>query len=354
MNSESITDCMISANLTDVRHNNFFNIKGLNNWLAINVKNFGKISVIKQFIGGQSNPTFLIVSESGSKLILRKKPPGRLLPSAHAIEREYEVQKALTQTILPCPDMIALCEDSSIIGTPFYLMKYVSGIVYESILDVKRVKDRKEIFINMVKMLGNLHNINYEKIGLENFGKPGNYAERQINRWEKQWYLSKQRELPEMVSIVNWLKCNIPQKYDFSIVHGDFRIGNLIYGLNQNSVNAVLDWELSTIGDPLADFGYMLYPYYLPLGERHGLKGCNFQNENLPEIKEVIEVYCSVRNIKIFDPIFYVVLSMFRSVAILEGVYARYVNGNESSPSAKDIGNDVVPLAKTTYGLIKH
>ena len=344
---------MVLGNLTNVRDKHSFSISNLNIWLEENIKYFGKVSSIKQFIGGQSNPTFFINSDRGVGVILRKKPPGKLLPSAHAVEREYFVQKSLIKTNVPCPKMLALCEDPKIIGTSFYIMECVEGDVYESILEVKSLQKRKDIYLQMVKMLANLHNVDYEKVGLTKFGKPGNYSQRQISRWEKQWHLSKQRELPEMDFIINWLNKYIPEKSDISIVHGDYRIGNLMYDINQKSIKAVLDWELSTIGDPLADFGYMLYPYYIPQGERHGLKGCNLEKENLPEIKEIVETYCSVRKIKVFDPRFYVVLSMFRSVAILEGVYARYVNGNESSPNAKEIGNDVVPLAKATYNLLK-
>ena len=155
-----------------------------------------------------------------------------------------------------------------------------------------------------------------------------------------------------MDAIINWLNNNLPEKYDSTIVHGDFRLGNLIFDKNNKNIKAVLDWELSTIGDPLADFGYMLYPYYIPIGERHGIKGCNIREENIPEIDEVLKTYCTARNIKIFDPIFYVVLSMFRTIAILEGVYSRYIHGNESSPNAKDIGSDVEPLAKATFALL--
>ena len=343
---------MSLENLIEVRKNHSFNIKSLEAWFQNNIKNFGPFISIKQFVGGQSNPTFFITSEEGNQLILRKKPPGNLLPSAHAIEREYKVQKALKKTNVPCPEMIALCEDVNIIGTPFYIMSYIEGKVYESILEVELIKDRKDIYLLMVKMLAELHNVNYEKLNLAGFGKPNNYAQRQISRWEKQWNLSKQRDIPEMNSIIEWLNKHLPEKCDSSIVHGDFRLGNLIFNKDSKTINAVLDWELSTIGDPLADFGYMLYPYYIPFGERHGIKGCNFFIENIPQINEVIETYCAVRKINIFNPKFYVVLSMFRTIAILEGVYSRYVNGNESSPNAKEIGEDVIPLAKATFNLL--
>ena len=342
---------MIAGNLIEVRKNHTFNFKNLQVWLSGNIKNFGNLVSIKQFVGGQSNPTFFITSDEGKEIILRKKPPGDLLPSAHAIEREFKVQKALKDTNVPCPSMMALCENSDIIGTPFYIMNYVKGTVYESILEVEDKKIRKNIYLQMVEMLAELHNIDFEKVNLGDFGKPINYAQRQINRWEKQWNLSKQRDLPEMVPIIDWLNKHLPEEYASTIVHGDFRLGNLIYD-NNNTIKAVLDWELSTLGDPLADFGYMLYPYYIPMGQRHGIKGCNINIENIPEIDEVLETYCSIRKIKVFDPTFYVVLSMFRTIAILEGVYSRYINGNESSSNAKDIGNDVVPLAKATFNLL--
>ena len=262
-------------NLEDipVKQAHMFNINKLNEFLAGKLEDFHEISKVGQFNAGQSNPTFVIEDSNHKRYVLRKKPPGKLLPSAHAVDREYKVQKALYNTSVPCPKMIALCEDSNIIGTPFYLMEYIEGNVSDSILEVKNVALRKNIFIKMAIMLANLHNISFEKAGLSDFGRPGNYAQRQISRWEKQWNLSKQRVLPEMDKIIIWLKKNIPPRCSSCIVHGDFRLGNLIYDENQTSINAVLDWELSTIGDPLADFGYMLYPYFLPIGERHGLKG---------------------------------------------------------------------------------
>ena len=203
-------------------------------------------------------------------------------------------------------------------------------------------------------MLGKLHNVDFSSINLSDFGKIGNYVTRQIIRWEKQWHLSKQRELPEMQKIIDWLNNNIPEGDETTIVHGDYRIGNTICEENNFLVKVVLDWELSTLGNPFADLGYFLYAHYIPYGERHGLKGADLNDLNIPSVKELVDEYCKVRNIKVFDPTFYVVLSLFRSISILEGVYARYVNGNESSPNAKDIGNDVVPLAKATYDIIKN
>ena len=345
---------MLPNNLVEVRKNHKFNLSSLNKWVDNHLENYENIIDIKQFVGGQSNPTFVLFFENKEKLILRKKPPGKLLPSAHAIEREYKVQKALEKSNVPCPKMIKLCEDEKIIGTPFYLMNIIEGRVFESILDIKDKAGRKKYYLELTRMLGNLHNVNFSSINLGDFGKIGNYATRQIIRWEKQWYLSKQRELPEMQKIIDWLNNNIPEGDETTIVHGDYRIGNTICEENNFLVKVVLDWELSTLGNPFADLGYFLYAHFIPYGERHGLKGADLDDLNIPSVKELVDEYCKVRNIKVFDPTFYVVLSLFRSISILEGVYARYVNGNESSPNAKDIGNDVVPLAKATYDIIKN
>ena len=345
---------MLKAKLVDIRPNHSLDIDKLQYWINSVFQSYGKIHFIKQFIGGQSNPTFFINFKNKKNCILRKKPPGNLLPSAHAIEREYKIQKALENTNVPCPKMITLCEDVNVIGTPFYLMNVIKGDVFESILEIGSIERRKKIFLNMVKMLGKLHNISYSLLDLQGFGKGEGYIARQISRWQKQWYLCKQRELPEIEKITKWLKSNLPDDTTTSIVHGDFRLGNLIFKENSTEVLAVLDWELSTIGHPLSDLGYLLHTHYIPKGERHGLKGLDFAKQNIPTTSEIIKEYCAIRNMKEFDPIFYVILSMFRSIAILEGVYARYVNGNASSPNAKEIGEDVEPLAKATFNIIKN
>lgn len=344
---------MVINNLVSIREKHVFDLKKFYNWLNENLPNYGSVKDLKQFVGGQSNPTFIIEFEEKKSLILRKKPPGKLLPSAHAIEREYKVQKALEDTNIPCPKMIKICEDTNVIGTPFYLMELVEGKVFDSILDIKDINNRNLYYFELVKMLASLHNIEYSKIGLTEFGKKGSYINRQIFRWEKQWHLSKQRELPEMQKIIDWLNDNLPDYDDTTIVHGDYRIGNILFNSASIRINAVLDWELSTLGHPFADLGYFLYAHYIPTGERHGLMGYNLEELNIPSVNELVSQYCKVRKVKVFDPTYYVVLSLFRNIAILEGVYARYINGNESSPNAKEIGKDVEPFAKATYNIIK-
>ena len=236
---------MLPNNLVEVRKNHKFNLGNLNKWVDNHLENYGSITHIKQFVGGQSNPTFVIFFENKKRLILRKKPPGKLLPSAHAIEREYKVQKALEYSNVPCPKMIKLCEDENIIGTPFYLMNIIEGRVFESILDIKDKNGRKKYYFELTRMLGKLHNVNFSSINLSDFGKIGNYVTRQIIRWEKQWHLSKQRELPEMQKIIDWLNNNIPEGDETTIVHGDYRIGNTICEENNFLVILVAIFKLS-------------------------------------------------------------------------------------------------------------
>ena len=292
---------MLPSNLVEVRKNHKFDLNEFSKWIDYNQPSYGRIIEVKQFVGGQSNPTFVIFFSNNSSLILRKKPPGELLPSAHAIEREYKVQKALEKTNFPCPNMIDICEDNNVIGTPFYLMKIVEGRVFDSILDINDKQGRKDYYFDLVRILGKLHNINFSSINLTDFGKIGNYINRQIIRWEKQWHLSKQRELPIMQNIIDWLNNNIPSYEETTIVHGDFRIGNTICDYKSFNVKAVLDWELSTLGHPFADLGYFLYAHYVPFGERHGLKGANMKDLNIPTANDLVAEYCKVRKIKELD-----------------------------------------------------
>ncbi len=346
---------MIDKKLIEVRVSHKFNISALEKWLSNEIDNFGRIESVKQFIGGQSNPTFVLKMQNSKEYVLRKKPPGELLPSAHAVEREYKVQKALEYSIIPCPKMFILCEDVKVIGTPFYLMERLDGKVYEDVMipELEKLSLRKEIYLSMTSLLANLHMVNYKKIGLESFGKSENYIRRQLDRWAKQWHLSKQRNIPEMDSLIFWLSNNIPESDQTTIVHGDYRLGNLLFKKDSSKVNALLDWELATLGHPLADLGYMLYPHFTPVGKRHGLLGSDFEEKGIPTSDEIVDIYCHIRKIKKFNPIFFVVFAMFRSAAILEGVYARSKKGNASSPDAAEVGIESKPLAENAWLILK-
>ena len=238
---------------------------------------------VKEFKGGQSNPTYQLITPN-KKYVLRRKPPGKLLPSAHAVDREYKVITALNSVNYAVPETFCLCEDETIIGTIFYVMEMVEGrIIWDPTLPNSSQEIRREIFIAKNKTLAELHNVDYEKIGLENFGKPGNYFARQISRWTKQYLASETQEIKSMQSLIEWLPNNIPGKDETSIVHGDYRIDNMVLHQEQSKVLAVLDWELSTLGHPLGDFTYHLMQWFMP-DVANGAGTQSLSNANLKEL----------------------------------------------------------------------
>ncbi len=335
--------------LESITKNHTFNEGALLFWLQKNLDGFGNQMEILQFLGGQSNPTF-VIKDQKKEWVLRKQPPGKLLPSAHAVDREYKVQKLLYNKGVPLPKMKILCEDLDIIGTKFYVMERLIGDVYEdTCLPEIQYKKRFSIYEDMVLILARLHKINPFEIGLSDFGKPGNYLNRQISRWGRQWELSKQREIPEMDYLIKWLLENIPDDDQTTVVHGDYRLGNLMYSKNSTNICAVLDWELSTLGNPLADLGYMLLPHFTKSNIRNRLTDLNLENLGIPSAENLVKIYCKEVGREFFDPIYYVVFSMFRSAAILEGVYARGISGNASSPNAEEVGSTSKPLAEQAF-----
>ena len=337
-----------------VKDSHRFNEKNLSDFLSDKLKEFSSIKAIGQFNVGQSNPTFIIESSEGKRYVLRKKPPGDLLPSAHAVDREFKVQKALYESDVPVAKMYLYCDDESIIGTSFYIMEYIEGRVLEDTkLSGFEVEERKAIYDSMNKSLAALHNVDIKKVGLEDFGRPGSYFTRQIKRWSNQWELSKQHDMPEMPLLKEWLIENIPDNDQTTIVHGDYRLGNLIYDLNEPKVIAVLDWELSTLGHPLADLGYNLMHHVQPTNLFSGLKGLNLKELGIPDINTYVKNYCDRVNRDFIDPTFYIVFSLYRNVAILEGVLARGRAGNASSSLAEERGALGPVLAELSWSLVK-
>ena len=249
-----------------------FDREQLERWLSLRIEEFGTIQSVRQFHGGQSNPTFHIASSQGSEFVLRKKPPGKLLPSAHAIDREYRILSALSESDVPLPTLRVYCEDETIIGTPFYLMDYCPGRVFtDPMLPELQAEERSAIYDSMNDVLARIHRVDVDQIGLSDFGKRDNYFARQISRWSRQYLASKTEESAHMSHLLEWLPANIPAAEECTIAHGDFRIGNLIYDATEPRVVAVLDWELSTLGHPLADLAFNCMTYYLPAG--HPLAG---------------------------------------------------------------------------------
>ena len=310
----------------------------LGRYLSNHLRDFGSSCTVQQFRGGQSNPTYLIESYDRS-YVLRKKPPGDLLPSAHAVDREFRVIAALANSDVPVPRALHLCEDESVIGQMFYVMDYVAGRVFSDLtLPDCTAAERATAYLSSASVLSNLHAVDYAAAGLTSFGKPDNYVARQVARWSKQYELSKTEECPAMDELIAWLPANDPDDQQVSIVHGDYRPGNLIFDNDKLTVAAVLDWELSTIGHPLADLGYFLLPYRLDerLGA-HSLRGLDLAALGIPSEQALLESYCAngahVTNID-----YYIAFSLFRLAAILAGVLRRGLDGNASDASAIERG----------------
>ena len=245
----------IFSGTKEVAENLRFNESGLQEWFGDNISSAGKILKIAQFKGGQSNPTYKITTEK-QEFVLRRKPPGTLLPSAHAVDREYKVMTALQGTQVPVPKTYGLCEDEEVIGTPFFVMDFLGGDIYwDLLLDGKTPAERMEIYRSKNNVIAQLHKVDYQSVGLSDYGKPGNYIARQVSRWTKQYIASETQNIPAMNNLIDWLPPNIPDEDETSIVHGDYRLDNMVFNAN-NDVMGVLDWELSTLGHPIADFNY--------------------------------------------------------------------------------------------------
>ncbi|ETE71599.1 Acyl-CoA dehydrogenase family member 11 [Ophiophagus hannah] len=296
---------------------------------------------LQQFSHGQSNPTYY-VRFGDHQLVLRKKPPGKLLPSAHAVEREYRILKALRDTGIPVPKVLALCEDSSVIGTPFYLMEYSPGRIFKDpSLPELEPHQRTEVYSAMNSVLCQIHSVNIQTVGLEDYGKHGNYVQRQIQTWSKQYRATETHTIPAMERLLKWFPSHLPASEQLSIVHGDFRLDNLIFHPEKLEVAAVLDWELSTLGDPLCDVAYNCLPYFMPsdCSIIKGLSDCDLNQLAIPSAEAYLQMYCRHRDIPPVDNWhFYMAFSFFRVAAILQGVYKRFLAGQACSATAKSTG----------------
>nr|XP_036870444.1 acyl-CoA dehydrogenase family member 10 isoform X2 [Manis javanica] len=294
-----------------------------------------------QFDHGQSNPTYYI-RLADHQLVLRKKPPGKLLPSAHAVEREFRVMKALANAGVPVPTVLGLCEDSGVIGTPFYVMEYCPGVIYKDpSLPGLEPSQRRAIYTAMNRVLCKIHSVDLKAVGLEDYGKHGDYIPRQVQTWIKQYRASETSTIPVMESLIEWLPLHLPRQQKTTVVHGDFRLDNLLFHPEKAEVLAVLDWELSTLGDPLADVAFSCLAHYLPSSFPviKGLRDCDFAQLGIPTAEEYFRMYCQHMGI---PPIenwnFYMAFSFFRLAAILQGVYKRSLTGQASSATAEQSG----------------
>ncbi|WP_449285564.1 phosphotransferase [Marinobacter sp. PE14] len=339
----------ITPELVDVLPAHKFDEASLLSWLQQTIPDFGTRLDVRQFQGGQSNPTFLLDTDSG-QYVLRKKPPGKTLPSAHMVEREYKVMRALSEhTSVPVPNTRALCEDSNVIGTPFYVMDYLEGrIVSHSALRALDRQERLPAHHSAIDTLARLHSVDVKAVGLGDFGRPEGYVARQVARWSNQYLASKTDELPAMDKLMAWLPENLPSTDECAIAHGDYRFGNLMLAPQRPEVIAILDWELSTLGHPLADLAYYCLPYYLPsdLQGMRGLQGEDLEALGIPDEQETIARYCrQTGRDDIADWHVFLAFSLFRLASILQGVYKRALDGNAANADALEVGRRASLLA---------
>ena len=309
-----------------------------------------KIREVEQFKGGQSNPTYRLSAADGRKLVLRRKPPGKLLPSAHAVDREYRVIEALYKIGYPVARPHVLCEDESVIGTAFYVMDCVEGrVLWDQSLPGMSKAERHAIWDELNRVIAQLHSLSYQKIGLEGFGKPGNYIERQVARWTKQYRASETERVEAMDNLIEWLPKNIPPETGTTVVHGDYRLDNTIFHPSEPRILAVLDWELSTLGDPLADFAYHCMSWHIPPGQFRGIAGLDLPSLGIPTESAYVKRYCERTGRGEIDPShwdFYLAYNLFRIAAILQGILKRVVDGTAASAHARDAGSRARPMAE--------
>ena len=347
---ENADNTLIFSGTKEVAENLKFDELKLQEWFGDNIPSAGKIEKVVQFKGGQSNPTYKI-SSTNQVFVLRRKPPGILLPSAHAVDREYKVITALQNTEVPVPKTYGLCEDADIIGTPFFVMDFLDGTVYwDLLLSEKSPQERMEIYANKNKVIAELHNVDYESVGLSNYGKPGNYIARQVSRWTKQYLASETENIPAMNNLIDWLPPNIPDEDETSIVHGDYRLDNMVFCSN-NNVMGVLDWELSTLGHPIADFNY----HCISWKNIPQLADQKFCNENgIPTEEEYRNMYSRYTGKKLDENWeFYTIFNIFKLAGILQGIMGRVRDGTAASKHAEERGNQVAPLAEAAWDLVE-
>ena len=300
---------------------------------------------IRQMRGGQSNPTFLL-SADGRDMILRKQPPGQLLPSAHAVDREYRVLTALSATDVPVPKTLHFCADRSVIGTPFYVMECLVGRVFwNPALPELPAAEREGIWLGMADALARLHKADWQAIGLADFGRPGNYFGRQIARWTRQWQESKTHENPAVDRLAEWLPPRVPPGDEVSICHGDFRIDNLMFHPTEPRVIGILDWELATLGHPLADLAYNCIQYHTPPNVFRGLAGLDLAALAVPDQDRYVAAYGRFAGRPVQLEPFHLAFALFRLAVILEGILARAKAGNAASADAFEVGGLGVVIA---------
>lgn len=331
-------------------------VSKLDGWIRDYIPSFDGPLIAEKFAGGQSNPTFKLIA-GDQCYVLRRKPPGQLLASAHMVDREFRVIAALAHTDVPVPKAIALCEDDDIIGSMFYIMEYLDGrVLWDPVLEELDIDQRRAHYDEMNRVMAALHNVDIEAVGLADYGKPGNYFERQVGRWTKQYRASETQHLPAMEELIAWLPANMPADDGrVGLVHGDYRLDNLMWHPTEPRIIAVLDWELSTLGNPIADLAYQIMAWQLPRGASiNGMANVERAPLGIPSDEAYIRQYCE-RTGRGAIPHwnFYMAFCFFRLAAIVQGVKKRALDGNASSADAASRGDLVEPLADLGLGYIQ-
>jgi len=342
-----------------------FDTEALAVWLTAQVPGFAGPLSVEQFKGGQSNPTYKLNTPGGSYVMRAKPGPvAKLLPSAHAIEREFAVMKALQGSDVPVPRMLALCEDESVMGRAFYVMEFVQGrVLWDQSLPGMSMAERAALYDEMNRVMAALHQVDFAAVGLSSYGKPGNYFERQIGRWSKQYLASVTQDIPAMNELIVWLPANIPDSArdpsEVSIVHGDYRMDNLVFHPTEPRALAVLDWELSTLGHPLADFSYHCMSWHIQTsGAARGLGGKDLAALGIPDELSYVRRYCERTGRADAETVmkdwnFYMAYNLFRIAAILQGIAKRVEDGTASSDRARETGAGARPMAELGWQFAK-
>jgi aminoglycoside phosphotransferase (APT) family kinase protein len=329
----------------------------LSRYLEMHITGFKGPITLEKFEGGQSNPTFKLNASSGT-YVLRRQPEGKLLKSAHAVDREYQVLKALELSNVPVAKVYHLCENPEVLGSMFYVMEYCEGQIYwsASLSEIESNQKRADMYDSMNAALVALHSVDVSEVGLADYGKAGNYFDRQLGRWTSQYRMTELQKIPAMDELITWLETHIPADDGrVSLVHGDFRLDNMMFAKNSSQIIAVLDWELSTLGHPFADLAYQCMQLRMPqgMGSIDGLKGVDRASVGIPTEKEYVARYCERMGLEKIDHwSFYLAFSFFRLAAIVQGVAKRASQGNASNKNANKVGAFVEPLAQMALTVI--
>jgi aminoglycoside phosphotransferase (APT) family kinase protein len=344
-----------ASRLGDVAPAHRFDERRLEAWLRAAMPDFGDDLSVRQFQGGASNPTFLLTAQSAHgprRYVLRKKPPGQLLASAHQVDREYRVMKALGQTDVPVPVMRALCEDEAVIGTAFYVMDFLEGRIFrDATLPGLAPAERAAVYDELNATLAKLHKVDYAAVGLADYGRPGGYFERQVGRWTKQYRGAETEVIPAMEQLIAELPGRIPAGDEVTIAHGDYRLENVMFHPTEPRLIAVLDWELSTLGHPLADIAYNAFLWRSDSPSWGTLQGVDFATSGIPTMEAYVAAYCRrTGRDGIDDFAFYLAFSIFRLASISQGVYRRILAGNAST--MREAVNGTPHLAETSLAIL--